>query len=311
MAPALDRSRFQALERLVSDPDRRVVVSFGGGGLPGICGNLALADIFDQLDLRKHVEQIWGTSAGAVVGGGWASGSSARSILEVVGSIKPRGAVDVRWFSLAAAMLLRPFGRSLPDGIVAGEHFARAIDRGLSVPTFEECPTEFRCIAVHDDGSMRRKIFDKGPIRPAIFSSMSLPGVVIPRPHPDGSTYYDGGLLEKTPMISPIAEHKRRGDGRELLLIGTHFDNEPSKIHAHGFLSRFLQTIYAMEDVAWNYQLEEARKRKDVTLLLLNPKNDDRSLFDFRRVQANFDQAYGVFADRLQNAKLGYGLGTV
>ena len=70
-------------------------------------------------------------------------------------------------------------------------------------------------------------------------------------------------------------------------------------------------TFCAMESVAWDYQIAEARQRKDVTLLLLNPRNDDRSLFDFSRAERNFAQAFTAFADRLQNAKLASGFGAV
>ena len=311
MIPAIDPARFTTLRRLVVDDGYRVVVSFGGGGVPGICINLALAELLERLELRPHVEQIWGTSAGAVVGGGWASGSSAGTVLDIVRGLNRRGSIDVQWTRIALAMLLAPLRRSMPGGLVGGQRFWDAIEAGLAVETFEECPTEFRCIAVADDGSMRRVVFKRGPLLPAIFSSMSVPGIVVPRPHADGSTYYDGGLLEKTPLLSPIADHARRGDKRSLLLIGTHFDNQANKIPAHNFLARFLQTIYAMEDVAWHYQLEEARRRKNVTLLLLNPHSTDPSLFDFTRVDTNFEQGFEAFADLLQNAKIGYGLGAV
>jgi predicted acylesterase/phospholipase RssA len=307
----LDPARYDTLRRLMQDPRNRVVVSFGGGGVPGICANLALADLLERLDLRRHVTQVWGTSAGAVVGGGWASGSPASKILDQVRSLRRRGSVDVQWTALAKAMLLRPVGRRLPDGIVGGRHFAKAIERGLSCQTFAECPIEFRCIAVTDDGALARKVFRQGPLLPAIMSSMSLPGIFVPLRHADGSSYYDGGLIEKTPLISPIAEHDRAGDGRGLLLIGTHFDNEANRVAARGFLARFVQTLYAMESVGWDYQLAEARQRKNVTLLLLNPHNDDRALFDFSRIDRNFEQAWDAFADRLQNAKLAYGLGAV
>lgn len=307
----LDLARYDTLRRLVADPNKRVVVSFGGGGVPGIAANLALADLLERLDLRRHVQQIWGTSAGAVVGSGWASGSPAERILKEVRALDRRGSVDVHWRQLFLALLLRPTGRTLPDGLIGARHFASAIERGLSVETFEACPTEFRCIAVTDDGTLMRKVFRSGPLLAAVMSSMSLPGIMVPYRHPDGTTYYDGGLIEKTPLISPIAEHDRKGDGRELLLIGTHFDNEASKVAARGFLARFVQTLYAMESVAWDYQLAEARQRKGVTLLLLNPHLDDSSLFDFGKVDANFAHGFAAFADRLQNAKLAYALGAV
>ena len=298
--------RFTTLKRIIEDDKHRLVVSFGGGAVPGIAGNLALAYLLEQLDLKDKVEEIWGTSAGAVVAGGWASGSSAQEILDVVISLRGRGTVDVAWFKLARALFMRPFGRPLPGGIVHGHRFKDAIGRGLTARRIEDCPIPTRLIAVHDDGSMRKKVFRKGDLQQCIFASMAIPGVVIPEPVEEGSeqTFYDGGLLEKTPLISPVADHSRLGDGRKLLLLGTHFDNEVNKIPAQGFIARFLQTIYAMEDVCWQYQLNEVRKRDDVTLMLLNPKLEDGSLFDFSMVEHNFRESYRAYADVLQNAKL-------
>jgi hypothetical protein len=61
--------------------------------------------------------------------------------------------------------------------------------------------------------------------------------------------------------------------------------------------------------VGWHYQLAEARQRDDVTLLLVNPKLQDGSLFDFQRVQDNFRTSHQRFADNLQNVNLALTLG--
>ena len=58
------------------------------------------------------------------------------------------------------------------------------------------------------------KIFRRGKLLPAVFASMALPGIVIPQPV-DGKHFYDGGLVEKTPLLSPIAEHGQTGDKRK------------------------------------------------------------------------------------------------
>src|SRR6187431_1938860 len=80
----LDLERFSALRRLASDPDKRLVVCMGGGGVPSLCGNAALADLVERLGLREHVAEIWGTSAGAIVGGSWASGTKASRMREIL-----------------------------------------------------------------------------------------------------------------------------------------------------------------------------------------------------------------------------------
>jgi predicted acylesterase/phospholipase RssA len=299
--------RFTSLRRLASDGGHRLVVSLGGGSLPGLAGNLALLRILEELELRQHVAEVWGTSAGAVVGAGWASGAPAHDILELVASLDRSGSLDfsrVR-FGLSILLGVWPFRRPLPDGLIRGSRFLETIARGLRVATFEDCPIPFRCIACSDDGRATRKVFRRGPLLPAVFSSMSLPGIVVPRPgDADGNCYYDGGLVEKSPLISPIADHGRSGDPRKLLLLCTHFSNEAAQVRVQGFHRRFLHTIYALEELCWSYQLAEARARENVVVVLLNPHLDDPSLFDFARTVPHYTAARRTFTDLLQNAKL-------
>jgi len=309
LAP-LDPERYTALMRLVAAPQHRIVASFGGGSVPGLCGNLAFGKILEELGIDAHVDEVWGTSAGAAIGGPWASGTPIDRVYESVASLNRKGSVDVPWARLAIALLLKPFGHKLPNGLIRGEYFARAIDNALTAKTFEDCPRPFRCIACTDDGRCMRKVFRRGPLLSAIFQSMSIPGIVIPRQHDGEETgFYDGGLVEKTPLISPIAEHNRRHPDKKLILIGTHFGNDPRPSAASGFLMRFLVSINALENLAWEYQIREVRETPNVDLLILNPRIDDPALFDFSRVERNYLRAREVLSDTLQNAKLALAFG--
>lgn len=300
----LDPARFSTLRRLATDPNNRLVVSLGGGALHGLCGNVALLHILEELELRPHVEEVWGTSAGAVIGGGWCTGTPALSILDRVRTLDRRGALDAPMFRFALRILasLWPLRRPMPDGFIRGDVFMQTIDSGLRVKTFEECDIPFRCIACSEE-DLSRKVFRRGELLRPIFASMSLPGIVMPRPLDDGCTYYDGGLLEKSPLLSPIADHLKIRDPRRLLLLCTHFGNEctgPVK----GFHNRFLVTLYALEGLAWDYQLREARSRDNVNLLLLDPRLGDAGMFDFSKTDEMYGQAHARFRDILQNAKL-------
>lgn len=307
----LDPSLFSTLKRLVADENHRCVISLGGGSLPGMAGNIALLRMLEELGLQDHVDEVWGTSAGACIGGAWASGRTADEILDYTLRLKTEGGVDIKWFKLALGILLRPLGRPLPDGVIGGRVFWKVLEMTLKVKTFEECRIPFRCIACTDDGRATRAVFRRGELLPAIFSSMSIPGIVVPRERRPGEEcgYYDGGLVEKTPLISPIADHSRLGDERQLLLIGTHFANDTRRTPLKGFLDRFLYSMYALEDLAWSYQLAEARSKPNVTLVLLNPHLDDPALFDFDRLRSNYLQARSVFIRELQNARLAFSFG--
>jgi len=154
-------------------------------------------------------------------------------------------------------------------------------------------------------------VFRSGPLLAAISASMSLPGVLLAR-QADGTSqrgFYDGGLVEKTPLRSPIADHLRSGDKRRLLLLGTHFNSEAAQVEAaRGFIARFMATIQAMESLVWSYQHAEAAKRQDVTLLLLDPHIHDANSFDFSLTERDYLEAREYFKDRLQNARLALSL---
>ena len=57
----VDPDRFKTLTRMVTGGEYRLVVSFGGGAVPGLAGNLALAHLLEQIDLKKHVEEVSST----------------------------------------------------------------------------------------------------------------------------------------------------------------------------------------------------------------------------------------------------------
>jgi predicted acylesterase/phospholipase RssA len=209
----------------------------------------------------------------------------------MVKSLDRRGTVDVQWLRLLAGCLLRWCGVSLPDALVRGDHFHRTIAAGLKKQTFEECLIPFRCIACTDGAPLQRRVFRAGSLLSAISASMSLPGVLMAR-QPDGTRqrgFYDGGIVEKTPMRSPIADHLRSGERRRLLLLGTHFSAEATQLEvACGFIARFTSTIHAMESLVWSYQHAEAAKRPEVTLLLFDPHLSDRSSFDFSKAEQTY-----------------------
>ena len=310
---AFDPAHFTALRRLASDPNKRFVVSLGGGGVPSLCGNAALVGLIEDLGLREHVAEVWGTSAGAIVGGAWASGTRAPRIREILHSLQGQGIWDVDWLHVAKGLLLRPFGGSLPDAILQGQRCYETMLAGLAVKTFEECAIPFRCIACSDAPFGQRQIFREGPLAPAISASMSLPGVLLPRGE-DGLPchgFLDGGLVEKTPLYSPVAEHTRLGDGREQLILGSHFSvQRDHRAIEHGFIDRFLVTIDALADNLWEYQEQAARNQPGTTVLLLNARFDlDTFAFDCSGIDRDCQLARQAFEDQLQDAKIALTVG--
>ena len=69
IAAPCNPAHYRILKRIVANPDNFFVLGFGAGAIHGLAGNCALAAIIDELELRPHVKQVWGVSAGAVIAG--------------------------------------------------------------------------------------------------------------------------------------------------------------------------------------------------------------------------------------------------
>lgn len=304
---------FDTLVRRVCDEDTAVVLSLGGGSIPGLCGNVALVRILEELGLREHVDVVWGTSAGAIVGGAWCSGLDGPGILRQILKLDRPGSLDVDWWGLVRGFLGRPFGARIPDALFRGRVFHRIIAEGLQVELIEQCDPPFRAIACADDGEIRRKVFRDGPLLTAISASMSLPGLLLARDqHSEpGTGWYDGGLVERTPLFSPLSEHQRSGDTRRPLLIGTYFDTSARRPGvARGFVQRFLFTIMSLEDQLWEHHKREAHERGDADLLIVNPSVDDPELFDFARIERDYLRARHNLKRQLNDARIAVTMGT-
>lgn len=303
---------YESFTRLVRDPDTALILSLGGGSLPGLCGNTALVRMLEELDLRRSVAAVWGTSAGAIVGGAWCTGRSADEILGHVRSLNRRGSIDVDWLGVLRGFLGRPFGSRPPDSLLRGRVFHQTIARALAHDRIEACDPPFRAIACADDGSIRRKIFSEGSLLCAISASMSLPGLLLPRDeHGQPVTgWYDGGLIERTPLFSPLSEHRRSGDARRPLVLGTYFDTSARRPDtARGFVQRFLFTILSLEDQLWQHHKREVHEQGEADLLILDPSIDDPELFDFSRVDLDYLQARYHFKRQLHDARIAVTMG--
>jgi predicted acylesterase/phospholipase RssA len=272
-----------------------------------LAGNLALAGLLTELGLRPFIKEIWGVSAGAIVGGAWSTGASVEHMLALVDVLDRKGAVDfARWEVLVHGLPRLLFLKQLPDGLVRGRRFRAAIERGLRVRRFEDCEIPFRAIACTDDGYAQKIIFRDGPLLEAISASMCLPGVVLPIRDWNGRDYgyFDGAVVEKTPLPSIIEDHHREARKQQLVVICTHFSDSGRIRRPVGFIQRMLNAMHRLEDEVWEYQVLKAREASNCKFLVLNPHMQEGTAFDFSVVRLNYLWARKMFKEQLSNAKL-------
>ena len=185
-----------------------------GGGARGIA-HIGVLKVLE--DLKIPIDCIAGTSMGAIVGGLYASGMTARNIDAAMRSLDwqeafrdapPRRDLafrrkqDDRNFLVEFPLGLQHRHILLPKGLIQGQKLQETL-RQLTLPfsnstDFDQLPTPFRAVATDlETGSV--VLLDRGDLAIAMRASMSAPGVFAPV-QSQGRLLVDGGLAENLPI---------------------------------------------------------------------------------------------------------------
>lgn len=146
----------------------------------GFFGFFAHAGVMTVLeDAGLLPVRISGASAGALVGGIWASGANAPTIRDELLRLRRADFWDMR-----------------PGlGLLAGRLFRQKLESLLPKQSFEECRVPAG-LSVYDVYSRSTRVVDRGPLASAIVASCCVPGLF----HPvwlDGRPLLDGGILDR------------------------------------------------------------------------------------------------------------------
>lgn len=300
-------SQYRILKRIAANPDNHLAIGLGAGSAPGLAGNLALAGLLSELELTPFIKEVWGVSAGAIIGGAWCSGANVDRMMTGLEELDRNGTVDFAgWEVLVLGLMRLLLFRKFPEGLVRGRKFREAVERSLLVQSFEECELPFRVIACTDDGHGQKVVFRQGPLLNAIMASMCIPGVVFPVPDWNGGQhgYFDGAVIEKTPLMSIIEDHHRESRKHQLVVICSHFSDSGRVLKPEGFIQRMMNAMHRLEDQAWEYQAMKARDASNCKFLVLNPHMKEGGPFDFSTIRFNYLWARKMFKEQLSNARL-------
>ena len=208
-------------------PRPRIGLVLSGGGARGTA-HIGVLKVLEQM--RVPVDAIAGTSMGAVVGGLYASGLSARDIEKIMTSINwqdafrdrpPREDLDLRrkeedeTFLVKYHFGLRDGHIVVPKGLIQGQKLTETLRR-LTLPVaritdFDALPTPFRAVAT-DIESGDSVVIGSGDLTSAMRASLSAPGVFAPVER-EGRLLVDGGIADNVPI--DIA----RSMGVDLLIV--------------------------------------------------------------------------------------------
>lgn len=192
----------------------KVGLALGGGGARGLA-HIGVLKVLEREGIK--IDIIVGTSMGAMIGGLYAINPKV-DVLEKQAKAFLRGddlgrlKIDLAkqndsnredFFMKRFVKYIKEFYRfSLLRrelGLVKSSLVTNVIDRLLPDVDITECKIPFAALAA-DISSGREMVFDSGPIRKAVLSSIALTGILPPVEH-NGSFLVDGGVLSTTPVV--------------------------------------------------------------------------------------------------------------
>lgn len=171
-------------------------LALGGGGARGFA-HIPVIEAIAEMGLRPSI--MAGTSIGAIIATGFATGIQARDVIHyaerLVGSHRhaikhilthqPQGVLELFNFKRSGAAILR--GEAILD--MALPELMQHSFETLSIPTLT---------VATDFNARRQKVFDSGPLKPALAASVALPSLFSPVVI-DGHYYIDGGMTNPLP----------------------------------------------------------------------------------------------------------------
>jgi len=177
-------------------------LALGGGGARGFA-HLKVIEAFDEIGLTPAA--IAGTSIGALIGAARASGISGREATE-----RARALIGSRRRAIRQLLTSRPAGLAglfamagAQGAILNAESVVAVVLPELGAADFDALAIPTSIVAT-DFHARAARVFDSGPLKPALAASIALPGLFSPV-DVAGRFHVDGGLTNPLPydVIAP------------------------------------------------------------------------------------------------------------
>jgi hypothetical protein len=319
-------SGYPALRELFHDPDARVVLALGSGGLKLFAHATALG-LLEEAGCGERIEEIWGSSGGAIVAVLYSHGLSPQAI-EQTGYDLYAGRYELP-LRPSKLQLVRHL---LRDALLPSPHpeatgfvdLAQGLSRMLEHYCAQIQPRRpFYCVAFNL-ADCRTEVLTAGAVAPhladfafetdareAALASSAVPLLFLPRRIQRGERsipYVDGSTTEDVPLWSIVRKwdlDRAAGTERRKRLVVFYVkltgNADVYRTHA-GRISkvRLLQTIAAAGiDTMHRRDVALLEHRPDVQLVALDLNEASPDLFDTRHIPAYIRSAKEIFPRQL------------
>ncbi len=243
----------------------KIGLALGSGASFGVV-HIGVLSVFHKLKIP--ISYLSGCSSGAFVGGLYAGG--------VEGKALEKCGMEYSW---------RDAGRlALPKmGLASNEHMSDYLLKRIGNTTFESLRLPFYAVATNlRTGTL--KIFQSGPVIPAIRASCALPGIFSPV-EIKGELYCDGGILMKIPCTV------LRNAGADLVIA-------VDLVHAQQKISpkNIFEVIRRAADISATVQVQTELQTAD---LVIKPDLSDLNKFGFHHNTLQIERGKQATIDAL------------
>lgn len=180
----------------------RVGVVLSSGGVRGVYAHTGFLLALDKIGF--NIKAMAGCSAGAVVGGIYASGTSVQEWAATLSEITPKHFWAPSFLRMGYSFFFRK-GRGY-SGMSSTRTAMAFCHRHLKVKTFEDCKIPFYTLAKNLLHGCKT-LFERGELAPRIVASAAAPLLYEPV-EVNNELYCDGALLELSPTDAICCKHQ-------------------------------------------------------------------------------------------------------
>ncbi|MDQ6972912.1 MAG: patatin-like phospholipase family protein [Mariprofundaceae bacterium] len=201
----------------------RIGVVLSAGGVRGVYAHTGFLQAIEQMNIP--ISAVAGCSAGAIVGGVYASGTPLGQWVEAIQGLEESDFWQPGSWTRTLWKLLASRGRTF-TGISGTDVAIVSCRNQLAVDRFEQCHLPFHALAT-SLSSGGKILFSEGEMAPRIIASAAIPLLYQPV-EIAGEYYCDGGIMDLGPTDAICCRHHLD------VLIVNHVANRSKGFHGIG-----------------------------------------------------------------------------
>jgi len=255
----------------------KIGLALGGGGAKGLA-HILMLEAFEELGVRPA--HVAGTSIGSIIGVSYCAGHDAHVLRHTIEDMSIMDSDTLKTLTQKSVFKWLDFlaPHFAPGGMVKSEKFINFLMENIEATTFEELKTPL-CVVAADFWKREAKVFDSGPLAPAVQASMSIPGVFAPVVI-DDCVLVDGG------GVNPVPFDLLPDDCDITVAIDVTGQRTPGPKHAPTVSEAVINMLQIMQKTIIDEKMQ--RIRPDI---YIDVESEGVGSLDFHRVGRVFEQA--------------------